>query len=162
MGAPDSSDERVALYNAHLRGRGLARGGPPIDREGYHHFLAETCCDTFELRCLLGDKLVSVAITDRAATSLSAVYCYYDPAHGSLGLGTFSILKQLELCRQWGLRYLYLGLYVIGSPIMAYKANFFPHEQRIDGQWRMLRDGQEAVAAEAAEAQRIARRALRA
>jgi len=44
-------------------------------------------------------------------------------------------LKQLELSRQCDLRYLYLGLYVEGSPTMAYKARFFPHQQRHNGRW---------------------------
>ena len=161
LGPPESSDERVALYNAHLHGRGLGRGGPAIDRDGYHHFLAETCCDTFELRYRVEGKLVGVAITDRSSAALSAVYCYYDPAYAALSLGTFSVLKQLALCQQWGLRHLYLGLYVIASPVMAYKARFFPHEQRIEGVWRELGTIEEADAAEAEEKAAVARRAAR-
>ncbi|MCY0987962.1 hypothetical protein OV203_12560 [Nannocystis sp. ILAH1] len=37
-----------------------------------------------------------------------------------LSPGVFSIMKkQLELCRAWGLRYLYLGLYIRECPSMA-------------------------------------------
>jgi arginine-tRNA-protein transferase len=76
-----------------------------------------------------------VALVDRAEDALSAVYCYYDPTYGSLSLGTYSILKQIELCRSWGLRYLYLGLYIAGSEHMRYKARFLPHERLLDGRW---------------------------
>jgi arginine-tRNA-protein transferase len=76
-----------------------------------------------------------VALVDRADDSLSAVYCYYDPSYEKLGLGTYSILKQIELCRQWGLRFLYLGLYIEGSVHMRYKARFLPHQRLLDGQW---------------------------
>lgn len=139
-GPPTADAERVALYNAHLVGRGLTRGNAPIDLDGYQHFLADTCCDTFELRYRCEGQLVGVAITDRSANALSAVYCYYDPAYARLSIGTYSILKQVELCTRLGLRHLYLGLYVVGSAIMAYKARFFPHEQRVADEWREVRD----------------------
>ena len=99
-GPPLANAQRVDLYNTHLTGRGLARSNAPIDFDGYQHFLADTCCDTFELRYTLDDQLVGVAITDRSAAALSAVYCYYDPAHARLSIGTYSILKQIELCQR--------------------------------------------------------------
>ena len=142
-GPPLANAQRVDLYNTHLTGRGLARSNAPIDFDGYQHFLADTCCDTFELRYTLDDQLVGVAITDRSAAALSAVYCYYDPAHARLSIGTYSILKQIELCQRLGLRHLYLGLYVVGAPVMAYKARFFPHEQRVNNEWLWIRDAGE-------------------
>lgn len=138
LGPTQCDPERVALYNLHLEGRGLTRGGPPMDLEGYRHFLAQTCCESFELRYHRDGKLVGVAITDRSTNALSAVYCYYDPSLAPLSIGTYSILKQLELCRVWGLEYLYLGLYVVGSRAMAYKARFVPNEQLIDGAWTLV------------------------
>jgi leucyl-tRNA---protein transferase len=125
----------IELYNAHKQGRHLDDGQPPIDADGYRDFLVNTCCDTFELRYYLGAELVGVAITDRGARALSAVYCCYDPRYQRLGIGTFSILKQLELCQTWGLRYLYLGLYIAESEKMAYKARFLPHERLVNGRW---------------------------
>ncbi|HYJ08439.1 MAG TPA: arginyltransferase, partial [Polyangiaceae bacterium] len=84
-------------------------------------------------------------IVDRSSEALSAVYCYYDPAHERLGLGTYSILKQLELCRMWGLRYLYLGLYIAESVHMRYKARFQPHERLLDGRWVEFRSDEAAL-----------------
>jgi len=134
--APPTVDERrVELYNQHKSVRDLRDGQPPINQDGYRDFLVATCCDTFELSYWLDDTLMGVAICDRSHDSLSAVYCCYDPHHPELGLGTYSILKQLELCREWGLRYLYLGLYIEGCQSMEYKARYLPHERLIDGQW---------------------------
>lgn len=132
---PAVTPEKVALYNRHKLERGLMSSDGMIDAEGYEQFLVETCTDTIELRYLLNGMLVGVAVTDRAADALSAVYCLYDPSFARLSLGTYSVLKQLELCRTWGLRYLYLGLYVVGSAAMAYKARFRPHQRLIDGAW---------------------------
>jgi arginine-tRNA-protein transferase len=126
---------RVALYNKHKSERGLSDGQPPIDAEGYRDFLVSTCCDTLEIRYRLGEQLVGIAIADRSTNALSAVYCYYDPDHKRLSLGTYSIMKQLELCRLWGLRHLYLGLYIAECNAMAYKAAFLPHERLLAGRW---------------------------
>jgi len=138
IGRPGMTPDKVALYNRHKLERGLLTGDGLIDSEGYEQFLVESCTDTIELRYVLNGLLVGVAITDRAGDALSAVYCFYDPGFARLSLGTYSILKQLAFCRQWGLRYLYLGLYVAGSRAMAYKARFLPHERLVDGAWRRI------------------------
>lgn len=135
MGPPIVDARRVQLYNAHKFGRGLGDGQPAIDAEGYRDFLVSSCCETFELRYYLHDRLVGVAVTDRGACTLSAVYCHYDPAESALGIGTYSILKQVELCRRWGLSHLYLGLYIAESENMAYKARYLPHERLLGGSW---------------------------
>ncbi|MCX8072444.1 MAG: arginyltransferase [Candidatus Binatia bacterium] len=136
IGPPRADFERVRLYNRHKVERRLLTTDGLIDRQLYEEFLVDTCAETFELSYWLDGRLVGVAITDRAEDSLSAVYCYYDPSLARLSIGTYSILKQLELCRTWGLAYLYLGLYVEGCATMAYKARFFPHERLIHGRWR--------------------------
>jgi arginine-tRNA-protein transferase len=136
IGRPAVTAEKVALYNRHKMERGLTTGDGLIDAEGYEQFLAESCTDTIEIRYVLNGLLVGVAIADRATDALSAVYCFYDPSFARLSLGTYSVLKQIALCRRWGLRYLYLGLYVAGNRAMAYKARYLPHERLIDGAWR--------------------------
>ena len=135
VGEPIADEQRVALYNRHKELRGLAARQSEVDLRSYREFLAMSCCDTLEIRYRLGDTLVGVAIADRASDSLSAVYCYYDPSYERLALGTYSVLKELELCRLWGLRYLYLGLYIAESAHMRYKAAFLPHERLLEGKW---------------------------
>lgn len=135
LGEPVADLERVALYNRHKALRGLSAGQGEVDVRSYREFLAMTCCDTLEIRYRRDGVLVGVAIADRSSEALSAVYCYYEPTLERLGLGTYSILKQLELCRLWGLRYLYLGLYIAESTHMRYKARFLPHERLLDGKW---------------------------
>ena len=70
------------------------------------------------------------------------MYCFFEPDLPQLGLGTFSILTQIELARRWGLQYVYLGLYIRDCASMAYKARFMPHERLVDGRWQTFdRDG---------------------
>jgi arginyl-tRNA--protein-N-Asp/Glu arginylyltransferase len=138
IGPTEVNHQRVALYNAHKHGRRLLGDGESIDAAGYAAFLVDSCADSFELRYHLGERLVGVAICDRASDGLSAVYTYYDPAVSRLSVGTFSIMEQLELCRRWGLRWLFLGLFVHGCQAMQYKARFVPHERLIDGHWTLV------------------------
>jgi arginine-tRNA-protein transferase len=138
---PSPSPEKVALYNRHKRERGLLIGDDFTDADGYEQFLVDTCTNTIELTYRDAERLVGVAITDRAADALSAVYCFYDPSYARLSPGTYSVLKHIALCREWGLRYLYLGLYVADCRAMRYKGRYVPHERFIDGSWHRFASG---------------------
>jgi arginine-tRNA-protein transferase len=135
-------DLRIALYRAHEQGRGLDHGGrPPIDALEYESFFAQSCVEGFELRYHVAGELRGVAITDRGARSLSAVYTFWDPAYAALSLGTYSILTQIALARDWDLDWLYLGLAIRENRSMAYKLAFLPHERRVDGTWQRFSRG---------------------
>jgi len=138
IGLPELSAEKVALYNRHKHGRDLSPDGQDIDEQGYRAFLVDTCCDSFEIRYRRDGELVGVAVVDRSDDALSAVYFYFDPAFEPLSPGVVSILKQIELCKTWGLRYLYLGLYIGECPSMAYKATYLPHERLLHGRWQTI------------------------
>jgi arginine-tRNA-protein transferase len=135
---PSISAEKVALYNKHKIGRSLMGEGDPIDETGYGAFLVDSCTESFEVRYILDapePRLAGVAVVDRGSDALSAVYTFFDPELGHLSPGVFSILEQIELCRAWGLQWLYLGLFVADCSSMAYKARYLPHERLYGGQW---------------------------
>lgn len=132
---PVLDDERVNLFNKHRLLRGLAKDDKELDHDGYANFLVITCCQTQEISYYAEGKLVAVAITDFGANALSAVYTYYDPDFTALSLGTYSILRQLELCRETGRQHLYLGFFIADCAAMRYKGNFHPHERRVNGVW---------------------------
>ncbi len=136
IGRPTLTAEKIALYNRHKIERHLLVSSELADRAAYEEFLVDTCIDTVELSYRHAGRLVGVALADRARDALSAVYCFYDPAYGRFSPGTYSVLKQIALCRSWGLRYLYLGLYIADCPSMRYKALYVPHERLIAGEWR--------------------------
>ena len=136
IGEPVIDRKRVELYNKHKVGRGLGEPGSEVDLRSLKEFIGITCCDSREFRYYRGDDLVGVAIADIGREAMSAVYCYFDSELSDLGIGNFSVLKQIEACREWGIKYLYLGFYVAGNAHMKYKANYLPHERRIDGTWQ--------------------------
>jgi len=137
IGVPTVDKVRLDLYEKHLSGRALqTERHSAITPARFRSFLVESSCDAMEIRYLREGCVVGVAITDRTDRSLSAHYTFYDPDLSSLGLGTFSILTQIELCQRWELDHLYLGLYIADCKAMSYKARFLPHERLIDGVWR--------------------------
>jgi arginine-tRNA-protein transferase len=126
---------RVDLFNKHRQTRGLAKRDSDIDVDEYAWGFVRSCFSSFEISYYLDRRLVCAAICDRGKESLSAVYTFYDPDLKREGLGTYSILKQIQLCQERNLRYLYLGYYVARCANMKYKARFTPNERLIDGQW---------------------------
>ena len=81
------------------------------------------------------EELVCVAVTDVLANALSAVYTFYHPEYRSKALGVFSILTQIQQCKNRELPYLYLGYQIDDCQKMNYKSRYYPHERYIDGEW---------------------------
>ena len=130
------SPERLDLYNRHKLERGLSRNDSPQTRRGYEGWFLRSCVKTVEVRYRLGERLLGLGILDVGARDMSSVYFFFDPDEERRSLGTFSALYEIDWLRRQGGRYYYLGLYVGDCRHLAYKAQFFPHERRIDGQWR--------------------------
>ncbi len=80
-------------------------------------------------------ELICVAVTDVLNNGLSAVYTFYHPGFKSHGLGVFSILTQIDLCKNLNLSYLYLGYQIDDCQKMNYKNRYFPYEKFVNGQW---------------------------
>jgi arginine-tRNA-protein transferase len=78
---------------------------------------------------------VALSVIDLGTLSVSAVYTYFDPAHSKLSLGSYSVLKQIQMAQNAGLRWVYLGLYVEENSHLNYKARFKPQERYIQSRW---------------------------
>ncbi len=132
---PQCDEEHVRLFDRHRFQRGLNLEPEPTSLEQYWEFLVDTCCETLEIQYHVQGRLAAVALADRGRQGLSAVYCFFDPALARYSPGTFSILAQIDLCRRWGIDYLYLGFYVAQNRHMAYKARFRPQERLTSQGW---------------------------
>lgn len=135
--APASfSEEKLALYNRHKFERGLAKRESPMTRRGYEGWFLRSCTRTWEMRYLVDGRLIGIGILDVGDLDTSSVYFYFDPDEHRRSLGTFSTLVEIETLRRRGGRFHYLGLYVAECRHLSYKAAFYPHERRLDGEWR--------------------------
>jgi arginine-tRNA-protein transferase len=129
------STEVVALYQRYLSWR---HPGGGMDLDGIEDFREFVSCPWSPTRFLClrqAGQLLAVAVTDVGPQGHSAVYTFYEPRAGERGLGTLSILEQIELARREGAPYLYLGYWIEGHPKMEYKTRFRPIELLQDGEW---------------------------
>lgn len=120
--------EYFDLYRRYLGARHAGGGMDDPEPEDFSRFLYTEWSPTRFLELRLGKRLVGVAVTDLASNGLSAVYTFYDPDEAARGLGTYAILRQIELARELGLPHVYLGFWIRGHPKMDYKARFRPLE----------------------------------
>jgi arginine-tRNA-protein transferase len=122
------SDECFALYRSYLGTRHAGGGMDDAAADDFTRFLTSPWSPTRFVAFRHGRRLLAVAVTDFGRLGLSAVYTFYDPAEAARGLGTYAILRQIELARERGLPHLYLGYWIAGHAKMGYKARFRPLE----------------------------------
>lgn len=138
VGPPTLDDEKLELFNRHKQQRNLASDEDgPMSGLGYVSWLVQSCMLTAEMRYFFEDRLVGVGIVDLGRQAASSVYFYFapEPEVSRLSPGVFSVLQEIEFCRRTGRDYLYLGLYVQDCRHLSYKADYWPHERRVDGAW---------------------------
>lgn len=123
------------LYARYIAGRHADGDMFPPSKDQFRSFLLSQWSDTLFLCSYLEDNLVAVAVTDRQPRGLSAIYTFFDPGLEQRGLGVWSVLQQIELARQLGLPYLYLGYWIRDAEKMSYKINYRPVELFLDGRW---------------------------
>lgn len=130
------TDERFALYQRYLTMRHRGGGMDDPEPDDFNRFLFTSWSPTGFLELRLDGRLLAAAVTDVTARGLSAVYTFYDPDEGDRGLGTYAILRQIELARERGISHLYLGYWIAGHQKMDYKARFRPLEVLEGSEWK--------------------------
>ena len=128
--------EYFQLYQRYLGARHAGGGMDDPEPEDFSRFLYTEWSPTRFIELRRAARLLAVAVTDFAASGLSAVYTFYDPDEASRGLGTYAILRQIELARELALPHVYLGFWIEGHPKMDYKARFRPLELLDAGGWQ--------------------------
>ena len=126
--SPLSYSPRIyEIYEAHS----MERFSQTTSLEDFLFAFYSPSCPAMQSEYYLGGKLIGAGFLDIGADSLSSVYFFFDPDYSNLGIGTFSILKEIEHARSLDLPYYYLGYYVPGCSSMIYKNSFRPREHYV-------------------------------
>jgi arginine-tRNA-protein transferase len=129
------SQRTYELYASYITGRHSDGDMYPPSSDQFRSFLLSQWSDTVFICSYLGDQLVAVAVTDRQERGMSAIYTFFDPQFASRSLGVLCIINQIELCREVGLPYLYLGYWIRDSEKMRYKTDYRPVELFANDRW---------------------------
>ncbi|WP_439522677.1 arginyltransferase [Marivita sp.] len=152
------SQKRTLKRNAHLRRRASSAWATEDQYELFRTYLdarhadgGMADMDVFDFAAMVEEtpirsrvieysdsetrQLQAVCLTDVLDDGLSMVYSFYSPDVPAQSLGTYMILDHVEIAREAGLPYVYLGYWVPGSTKMGYKASFSGLELFRHGGW---------------------------
>ncbi|MEM7099792.1 MAG: arginyltransferase [Pseudomonadota bacterium] len=126
------------LYERYISLRHADGDMFPASEDQFRSFLLSPWSDCLFLSIYEGQKLLSVAVTDKQPQGLSAIYTFFEPNEQSRSLGVFSILTQIELASEWDLPYLYLGYWIKDCDKMNYKTAYRPTQLYVNNNWVTL------------------------
>ncbi|WP_420567408.1 arginyltransferase [Thalassovita sp.] len=139
--SPWATEEQFDLFRTYLDARHADGGMADMDVFEFAAMVEETPIRTrvIEYTDAATGELIAVCLTDILDDGVSMVYSFYDPERERDSLGTYIILDHIEIAREAGLPFVYLGYWVPGSPKMGYKARFKGIELFSKGQWEPMR-----------------------
>jgi leucyl-tRNA---protein transferase len=127
------TDESFELYRKYNEDRHNSTEGP--NEDDYIRFLCTSPITSEMVEYRLEGTLVGCGWIDLLPKGISSVYYAFDPEWGSRSLGTYSIIKEIEMCLKLEKPWYYLGFYVPKCRKMEYKADFTPHQLFQNGRW---------------------------
>ncbi|MCE6953269.1 arginyltransferase [Cereibacter sphaeroides] len=140
--SPWATEDQYALFRRYLDDRHADGGMADMDIFEFAAMIEETPIRSRVIEYSRPAEnggarpLAAVCLTDIFDDGLSMVYSFYDPDLTNRSLGTHVILDHVEIAREAGLPYVYLGYWVPGSRKMGYKANYAALEIYKGGRWQ--------------------------
>ncbi|SEM79513.1 arginine-tRNA-protein transferase [Gemmobacter aquatilis] len=145
--SPWATEDQYALFRRYLDTRHADGGMADMDIFEFAAMIEETPIRSRVIEYSRpaqpgehGRQLAAVSLTDVFDDGLSMVYSFYEPTMQARSLGAYLILDHVEIAREAGLPYVYLGYWVPGSRKMGYKAGYSALEIYKAGAWQDLGD----------------------
>ena len=145
--SPWATEDQYGLFRRYLDSRHSDGGMADMDIFEFAAMIEETPIKSrvieYTRPAAVGEPglpLTAVSLTDVFDDGLSMVYSFYDPDLTLHSLGTYLILDHVDIAREAGLAYVYLGYWVPGSRKMGYKAGFSALEIYKGGRWQDIGD----------------------
>lgn len=133
---PWATEEHYELFQKYLGHRHADGGMADMDVFEFSAMIEETPVQSRVVEYYDEDTLVAACLIDIVSDGLSLVYSFFDPTYDRRSLGTYIVLDHIQMTRDAGLAYVYLGFWVPGSQKMAYKAKFTPLEVFKGNAWQ--------------------------
>ncbi|MEZ7813203.1 MAG: arginyltransferase [Paracoccaceae bacterium] len=144
---PWATENQYSLFRRYLDSRHPDGGMADMDVFEFAAMIEETPVRSYVVEYTHAsdqwgrdEELAAVCLTDVFDDGLSLVYSFYDPTATQNSLGTYVILDHIELAKEAGLTFVYLGYWVPGSPKMNYKSSFSTIEIYKNGVWQAIGD----------------------
>ena len=131
--------EQYSLFRRYQESRHAASKMAAMTFADFRGMVEETPVSSFilEVRDDSG-RLLAACLADWLEDGLSAVYSFFDAGEPRRSLGTYMILRLIDIARAMELDVVYLGYWISGSGTMDYKHRFPAVEQLVDAQWAPL------------------------
>lgn len=129
--APTITDEHLELYNLYHQDMTERRGWTyrEIDFDQYFEsFVDGQWPFAREFQYRLNGRLVGLGLVDMTDNTMSSIYFIHSPDFRDRAIGTASVLREIEIGKESGRQYLYMGYYIRDCGSMNYKNRFAPHE----------------------------------
>lgn len=140
--SPWATEDQYDLFRRYLDSRHADGGMADMDVFEFAAMIEETPIRSRVIEYTDADtnELIGVCLTDVLGDGVSMVYSFYTPDLPQNGLGNYIILDHIQIARDAGLPYVYLGYWVPGSQKMGYKAKFSGLEVFMGNAWHPMRD----------------------
>ncbi|KMK67499.1 arginyltransferase [Puniceibacterium sp. IMCC21224] len=138
--SPWATEDQYSLFRRYLDQRHADGGMADMDVFEFAAMIEETPIRSRVVEYVNRDTdtLTAVCLTDVLDDGLSMVYSFYEPTLPKQSLGSYIIFDHIEIAREAGLPYVYLGYWVPGSDKMGYKAGYSGLEIYRKGKWQKL------------------------
>ncbi|MBN2544411.1 MAG: hypothetical protein JXB50_01355 [Spirochaetes bacterium] len=84
--------------------------------------------NTYEIDVYDNDRLIAFSFFDAGRQSIASLIAVYDPSYKKYSLGTYTILKEIEFCKDNNINYYYPGYILNNNQIFDYKLRIGPCE----------------------------------
>lgn len=136
---PAATSEQYALFGRYQAARHGDSSMAEMSGRDYRAMIEDTPVSSFIMEVRNGrGELLAACLADWLEDGLSAVYSFFDPDEPERSLGTFMILRLIDIARAAELPVVYLGYWIAGSSTMDYKRRFPAVQGLVDARWTTL------------------------
>ena len=139
ISSPTPTDDHFRLFRTYVTNRHGNGQMAKMDQDDFMSMISNSPIETVLVSYKDAENnLVGSMLGDVQSDGLSAVYSFFEPGLTTRSLGTFMVLDLLDIAKDSGLNWVYLGYFVEGSRKMEYKARFGPAEIFKGGKWQAV------------------------